>query len=149
MNCPKCTNPDTKVLDSRLTRAGKAVRRRRECTTCHYRFSTLEEMRILDLGVEKRNGRVVPFREEKLEYGIRKAFNKRKVDSDKIDSIVQKIVDEVVKVDKNPIKSTRIGRLVLKVLKQEDEAAYICFWSMFGDFETADEFSKLLKQFGE
>jgi len=106
-------------------------------------------MRILDLGVEKRNGRVVPFSEEKLEYGIRKAFNKRKVDSDKIDSIVQKIVDEVVKVDKNPIKSTRIGRLVLKVLKQEDEAAYICFWSMFGDFETADEFSKLLKQFGE
>jgi transcriptional repressor NrdR len=149
MNCPKCTSPDTKVLDSRLTRKGRAVRRRRECIVCHYRYSTLEETRILDLGVEKRNGRIVPFHEQKLEDGIRKAFNKRSIDSEKIDSIVQKVIDEVIKADKNPIKSTRIGQLVLKVLKKEDEAAYICFWAMFGDFETAEEFSRLLQEFGE
>ena len=147
MKCPKCKNKDTKVLDSRVTKGGKAIRRRRECEKCRFRFTTLEEMRILDLSVEKRNGRVMPFSEEKLERGIRKAFNKRTINPEKIDAILQRVLEEIIKLDKNPIKTARIGRIVLKVLKEMDEAAYICFSAMFGDFDTAEDFNKLLKQF--
>jgi len=70
MYCPKCGHKTTRVYDSRLTQNGKAVRRRRVCPKCKYRFTTLEEIKILDLYVEKRNGQIVPFEIEKIETGI-------------------------------------------------------------------------------
>ena len=139
----------TRVYDSRLTQNGKAVRRRRVCPKCKYRFTTLEEIKILDLYVEKRNGQIVPFEIEKIETGIRKSFNKRKVDNIKIAKLVQKVVEDIVATGKNPIKSTRIGKIVLKNLREVDEAAYICFWAMYGSFDTAEDFNKLLKEFNE
>lgn len=147
MNCPKCHFPETKVYDSRQNRGGKSVRRRRECLRCEYRFTTTEEVRIIDLKVEKRNGQLVDFDQDKLESGIRKAYNKRTVDSDKINDLVQQVIEDVVALGKNPIKSTRVGKLVLKNLRKLDEAAYICYWAMFGNFETAEEFNDLLKEF--
>lgn len=147
MICPKCKYKNTKVLDSRLTKKDRAIRRRRVCEKCGFRFSTLEEVRILELNVEKRNGRVIPFSEEKLRAGVRKSFNKRNVDNEKIDLIVEKVIDEIIKSDKNPIKSTKIGRLVLKVLKNVDEAAYISFMAMFENFDTTQDFNKLLREF--
>jgi transcriptional repressor NrdR len=149
MYCPKCLNLHTDVSDSRVINDGKTVRRRRVCPKCGYRFSTLESVKILDLKVEKRNGRMVMFDEEKLERGVRKAFNKRNIDPVKIEKIVQAVQEEILKLDKKIIKSTRIGRIVLRVLKKYDEAAYICFWSMFGDFETAEDFNELLKEIKE
>lgn len=123
------------------------MRRRRECLQCGYRFTTLEEVRILDIKVEKRNGQIVDFDQDKLELGIRKAFNKRRVDNQKINLLVQKVIDDIIASGKNPIKSTRIGRILLRNLRNVDEAAYICYWSMFGNFETAEEFNNLLKEF--
>jgi transcriptional repressor NrdR len=149
MQCPKCKNKDTKVLDSRTTNNDKSIRRRRQCNKCEFRFSTIEEIKILDLAVEKRNGRVEPFSEDKLTRGVRRAFNKRNIDQVKIDTIVQKIIDEVIKLDKSPIKATKLGRIVLKVLKQLDEAAYISFWSMYGDFDSVTDFKKLIEEFEE
>lgn len=149
MFCPKCSREHTDVSDSRVINDGKNVRRRRICPHCSYRFSTLEAVKILDLKVEKRNGRLVMFDEEKLERGIKKAFNKRNVDPEKIERILQQVIEEVVRLDKKVVKSTKIGRIVLKVLKQTDEAAYICFWAMFGDFETAEDFNELLKEIKE
>jgi transcriptional repressor NrdR len=147
MICPKCQNEETKVYDSRLSKNGRTTRRRRECLKCGYRFTTLEEVRVLDLKVEKRNTQIVDFDQEKLEMGIRKAYNKRSIDNDKIATLVQKVTEDILALDKNPIKSTRIGRIVLKNLRNFDEAAYICYWAMFGNFETADEFNRLLKEF--
>lgn len=149
MYCPKCLHNNTDVSDSRVINEGKNVRRRRVCPECSYRFSTLEAVKILDLKVEKRNGRLVMFDEEKLERGIRKAFNKRNIDPVKIEKIVQEVQEEILKLDKKIIKSVRIGRLVLRVLKKHDEAAYICYWAMFGDFETAEDFNELLKEIKE
>jgi len=149
MYCPKCGHKTTRVYDSRLTQNGKAVRRRRVCPKCKYRFTTLEEIKILDLYVEKRNGQIVPFEIEKIETGIRKSFNKRKIDNIKIAKLVQKVVEDIVATGKNPIKSTRIGKIVLKNLREVDEAAYICFWAMYGSFDTAEDFNKLLKEFNE
>jgi transcriptional repressor NrdR len=147
MICPKCHHKQTKVYDTRVTQSGRATRRRRECEDCNYRFTTLEEVKILDLYVEKKNGQVELFSEEKLETGIKKAFNKRRIDNEKITLLIQKVIEDITEIDKNPIKSTKIGRLVLKNLRNIDEAAYVCYWAMFGNFQSAEEFDKLLKEF--
>jgi transcriptional repressor NrdR len=145
MRCPKCLYKDTKVVDTRSTQNGRSIRRRRECEKCAYRFTTIEEIKILDLKVEKRNGQIVDFNQETLEKGIRKAFNKRSVNLNKIASVTQKIIDNIIETGKNPIKSTKIGKIVLKNLKQVDEVAYICFAAMFLNFENLDDFSTLVK----
>jgi len=147
MICPKCHHPNTNVYDSRLTRNGRAVRRRRQCDACAYRFTTLEEVKVLDLYVEKRNGQTELFSEAKLERGITKAYNKRRIDQEKISKLVQKITEDILASGKNPIKATRIGKIVLKNLKHTDEAAYICYWAMYGNFDSAESFNKLLKEF--
>lgn len=147
MQCPKCHYPETKVYDTRSSNNGKNIRRRRKCMECKYRFTTLEVVKVLDLKVEKRNGQVVDFDETRLEFGVRKAFNKRNIDNQKISDLVQKVVDDILTTGKNPIKTTRIGKIVLKNLKTTDEAAYICFGAMFWSFESTDDFNKLLDDF--
>ncbi len=146
MHCPKCDFKDTRVYDTREAQAGKSTRRRRECPKCFYRFTTVEEIKVLDLKVEKRNGQMVDFSQDKLEYGIKKAFNKRTIDNQKISQLVQKVIEEVVATGKNPVKTTKIGKLVLKNLKNTDEAAYICFGAMFWSFDSLDDFNKLLEE---
>jgi transcriptional repressor NrdR len=145
VNCPKCHNSETKVYDTRVTQNGKITRRRRECLKCQHRFTTIEEVKVLDLMVEKRNGQTVPFSEEKLEKGIRKAFNKRRVDNGKITILVSKVTEDILAADKNPIRSTRIGKIVLKNLEKVDKVAYICYSAMFSNFENEDDFIKLIK----
>lgn len=145
MRCPKCLYKDTKVVDTRSTQNGRSIRRRRECEKCAYRFTTIEEIKILDLKVEKRNGQIVDFNQSTLEKGIKKAFNKRSVNLNKISAVTQKIIDNILETGKNPIKSTKIGKIVLKNLKQIDEVAYICFAAMFLNFENLDDFSSLVK----
>jgi transcriptional repressor NrdR len=147
MICPKCHNTNTKVYDTRVTQNGRATRRRRECEKCGYRYTTLEEIKLLDLYVEKKNGQVELFSQDKLESGVRKAFNKRRIDNEKVATLVQKVIEDITETDKNPIKSTKIGKIVLRNLRETDEAAYICYWAMFGNFESAVEFNKLLKEF--
>lgn len=146
MNCPRCHSSSTSVYDTRISKAGKATRRRRECPDCGFRFTTIEEVKILDLKVEKRNGQMVDFSEEKLEKGIKKAFNKRNTDNIRITELVQKVTDDILATGKNPIKSTKIGRLVLKNLKTIDEAAYVCYGAMFWNFESVEDFQELLRE---
>lgn len=144
MRCPKCNFSDTKVYDTRTTQSGRKVKRRRECLHCNYRFTTIEEIKAVDLKVEKRSGQIIDFDQEKLEVGIRKAFNKRRVDREKISYLVQKITEDVVGTGKNPIKSVRIGKIVLNNLRQIDEAAYITFAAMFLNFESIEDFQNVL-----
>ena len=149
MRCPKCLNQDTKVCDTRNTQSGRMVRRRRECEKCQYRFTTIEEVKILDLKIEKRNGQLVDFSEESLSKGIKKSFNKRSVNLNKINNVIQKTIDDILETGKNPIKSTKIGKIVLKNLKEVDEVAYICFASMFLNFENLNDFSRLVRSIDE
>jgi transcriptional repressor NrdR len=144
MRCPKCNFPNTKVYDTRVSHHGKVTRRRRECYKCSYRFTTIEEIKVMDLKVEKRNGQVTDFSEEKLEQGIRKAFNKRTIDNQKIATVVQRVVDDVLATGKKTVKATKIGKLVLKHLKEVDEAAYICYGAMFWSFSSVKDFNRLL-----
>lgn len=147
MICPKCRSTSTGVYDSRSTHGGRGIRRRRQCADCSYRFTTIEEVKILDLKVEKRNNQIVDFDQEKLELGIRKSFNKRPIDNEKFNKLSQQVIEDILETDKNPIKSTKIGQLVLKNLRNFDEAAYICYSAMYGNFKSVDDFNKILLDF--
>ena len=92
---------------------------------------------------------MIPFDESKIEKGVKKSFNKRTINEEKIQRIVQEVVERVLSEDENPIKSKKIGKIVLKTLQKHDEAAYICFWSMYGNFDSAEDFNRLLSQFDD
>src|SRR5437870_3836135 len=146
MRCPNCSNDDTKVLDSRPIADGMAIRRRRECTKCGTRFSTHEEMEILDLAVVKRDGSTETYLREKIEAGIRKAFEKRPLTHDDFHSLIAGIEQDILKLNKNQISSKEIGNIVMKRIKGQDQVAYIRFASVYRQFADVDEFVKEAKK---
>lgn len=147
MRCPACNHEETKVIDSRVASDGLSIRRRRECESCAFRFSTYEEVEILDLQVEKRNGSVEPYSREKLEIGIRKALEKRPVLSDQFKQLISEIEQEIQKKMKdNRIESKEIGNTVIRKLKKYDQVAYIRFASVYRQFEDIEEFKKELQK---
>ena len=146
MRCPNCSNDDTKVLDSRPIADGMAIRRRRECTKCGARFSTHEEMEILDLTVTKRDGKSEAYMREKIENGIRKAFEKRPLSHDDFHSLIAGIEQDLLKTGKGEISSKEIGNIVMKRIKGKDQVAYIRFASVYRKFADVEEFVKEAKK---
>lgn len=147
MYCPKCKSSDTSVLDSRVINEGRTIKRRRECSKCSYRFTTHEDLKVLDLYVTKRSGQEVSYNKDKLKKSIEKSFNKRKVNVDLVNSLVESVTDDVMKLGKDTVSSDEIGNIVLNNLNSSDEAAYICYMAMFKNFATATDFIELVKQF--
>ncbi len=147
MRCVKCQNEDTKVLDSRPIEEGSAIRRRRECEKCGFRFSTYEELEILDLYVIKKDGRKELYSREKLERGIRRAFEKRPHTDDTLRKLVSAIEQEIQKkASSGEIKSEDIGEIVMKKIKRIDKIAYIRFASVYRQFEDVEEFKEERKK---
>lgn len=147
MLCPKCLCLDTQVYDSRIINQNKTIKRRRECNSCHYRFITIEEVKVTDIYIKKRNGQEVTFNKEKLRNSIIKAFNKRKINIDLINKVTEQVTEAIIAKTDDTVSSITIGNLVLNILRDNDQAAYICYMSMFANFETAKDFIQLLKQF--
>lgn len=146
MRCPNCQNEDTKVLDSRPISDGLAIRRRRECTKCGARFSTHEEMEILDLTVVKRDGRTEAYMREKIEAGIRKAFEKRPLSRDDFHALMSGIEQDIQKTGKEEITAKEIGNIVMRRIKSKDQVAYIRFASVYRQFADVEEFVKEAKK---
>lgn len=147
MNCPNCQNADTKVLDSRPVVEGNAIRRRRECDKCSFRFSTYEEIEILDLSVVKSDGRTQPYVRDKLEAGVRKPFEKLVHDPDVIKQIVSRVEQEIQKkAHDGSISSKEIGDIVMKQIKKVDKVAYIRFACVYRAFEDVEEFKMELQK---
>jgi len=147
MKCPACHHQDTKVTDSRLINEGMAIRRRRECLECGFRFSTYEEVEILNLTIIKRDGRTEPYNKEKLELGLRKAFEKRPLTQDEFKKLVSRIERDIQLAEKdNEMKSSRIGEIIMKHLKKKDAVAYIRFASVYRSFKDAQTFQRELKK---
>jgi transcriptional repressor NrdR len=146
MRCPNCTHEETKVLDSRPVNEGLAIRRRRECSDCSFRFSTYEEMEILDLVVEKRDGRCQPYMREKIEAGIRKAFEKRPLTRDDFQAIISSVEQDVQKLGKDKVTTKEIGSIVMKHIKKKDQVAYIRFASVYRQFADVEEFVREAKK---
>lgn len=147
MQCPSCSHEDTKVIDSRVAADGLSIRRRRECESCSFRFSTYEEVEILDLQVQKRDGTIEAYSREKLETGLRKALEKRPITREAFKQLVSEIEQEIQKKMKdNRIESREIGNIVVRKLKKYDQVAYIRFASVYRQFEDIEEFKKELQK---
>ncbi|MEA2088844.1 MAG: transcriptional regulator NrdR [Patescibacteria group bacterium] len=146
MKCFNCHYFDTKVIDSRLTNQDFAVRRRRECLKCGFRFSTLEEAVIFDLTIVKQNhGREV-YNKEKVEKGLKKALEKRQTSDEKFKKLVNQIEIDLQKLKKKEIESKEIGEIIMKRLKGVDKVAYIRFASVYKSFEDPETFRKEINE---
>lgn len=146
MFCPVCNHQDTKVIDSRVVNEGSSIRRRRECEKCGYRFSTTEEVELLDLTVVKRDGRREAYAREKLVRGLEKALEKRPYTETGFQRLVRKIERDIQKKRRGEITSMDIGELIMKHLKHFDKVAYIRFASVYRSFEDVKTFERELKK---
>ena len=148
MRCPKCGGQDDKVIDSRASREGATIRRRRECIACGFRFTTYEEVEHEGLLVLKRDGRREEFSKDKLMSGIKKACQKRPISPKVIEDLVEKIVNEVTDKHEREVPGEVIGKLVMDALRQMDEVAYVRFASVYRRFQEATDFVHEVKKLG-
>lgn len=147
MQCPLCNKEETKVIDSRVASDGFAIRRRRECLSCKSRFSTLEQMEILDAKVEKNDGTTESYDRAKLEKGLQKALEKRPISQEQFSQLISEIERDIQKkITDNTISSKEIGKIVIRKLKKYDQIAYIRFASVYRQFEDVEEFKEVLKK---
>lgn len=145
MKCPICYHPDTKVLDSRVATDGLSIRRRRECLKCAFRFSTYEELEILDVSLVKRDGRREAYSRDKLISGLKKASEKR-INDDKFKKLVHMIERDIQALKTNEVSSQEVGRIVMKNLKKVDQIAYIRYASVYESFKNVQEFKRELNK---
>jgi len=145
MHCPVCKNKDSKVVDSRVATDGMSIRRRRECEKCNYRYSTLEEVELLDLTVVKREGKREAYSREKLSKGLKKALEKRPYEEEDLKKIIHRIERDIQKKKTNELSSEQLGDIVMKHLKGFDKVAYIRFASVYRSFEDVETFEQELK----
>jgi transcriptional repressor NrdR len=146
MRCPRCGCQDDKVIDSRASREGATIRRRRQCIVCGHRFTTYEEVEHQGLMVLKRDGRHEEFSKEKLLSGIKKACQKRPISLKVIEDLVEKIVDEVTDNYEHEVPAEAIGKLVVDGLRGIDDVAYVRFASVYRRFQEATDFVHEVKK---
>jgi len=149
MRCPFCGHEDTQVKDSRPTEDSSAIRRRRFCTNCGQRFTTIERVQLRELTVVKSDNRRVPFDRDKLARSIRIALRKRPIQEERIERVVNGIVRQLESTGENDIPSKQIGELVMETLKEVDPVAYVRFASVYRNFREAKDFEAFLGALGE
>ena len=147
MRCPKCGSRDDKVIDSRQSRDSSSIRRRRECLSCTYRFTTYEEIERSDLRVVKRDRTHEPFDRRKLASSIAKAFEKRSTSLVTLEEMVDEIVHEL-ETSGREVSSADIGATVLQKLRELDEVAYLRYASVHQRFQDPDEFVDAVQALG-
>ena len=140
MKCPFCGFEEDKVVESRISRGGEAVRRRRECLSCARRFTTYEYVEKSPLLVVKRDGRREPFERQKLLNGILTACRKRPIPKERIESIVDDIESTLSNPETVEVSSQRIGEEVIRRLRNLDQVSYVRFASVYRRFEEPSEF---------
>jgi len=146
MKCPYCTKINNKVIDSRISKDGRMIRRRRECLECGRRFTTYEKLEEVLPMVVKKDGRREPFNREKITSGIRKACQKRPVSMTDIEEFVDTLELYFQELGKKEIDSSEIGERVITKLKEWDEVAYVRFASVYRQFKDINEFMMELQQ---
>jgi transcriptional repressor NrdR len=149
MRCPKCGRVDDKVIDSRSSREGSVIRRRRECLSCSHRFTTYEEIEHEGLMVIKRDGRREQFSKEKLFSGVRKACQKRPISPKIIEDLVERIVDEITDKYEREVPCMAVGERVMEGLRDIDEVAYVRFASVYRRFQEATDFVPAVQKLEE
>jgi transcriptional repressor NrdR len=141
VNCPFCRNGDSRVVDSRSTEDGTAIRRRRQCLQCGRRFSTVE---TASLSVVKRSGVSEPFSRAKIVTGVRKACQGRRVGEDELALLAQKVEESIRAQGAAEIDAHEIGLSILGPLRELDEVAYLRFASVYQGFESLEDFESAI-----
>jgi len=145
MKCPFCAEINNKVIDSRLGKDGRMIRRRRECLNCKKRFTTYEKVESVLPMVVKKDGRREPFNNEKIRVGIQMACQKRPISINKIDDFVDSLAQLFQESGHREINSSEIGERVIERLKSWDDVAYVRFSSVYRQFKDINEFMTELK----
>ncbi|HKF95220.1 MAG TPA: transcriptional regulator NrdR [Gammaproteobacteria bacterium] len=145
MRCPFCGEQDTRVIDSRLAGDGDQVRRRRECLSCAERFTTYESAELSLPRIVKRDERREPFSDSKLRTGILHAFEKRPVETDHIEAIVNRVKRRILAAGEREVPSRHIGEWVMEELRPVDQVAYVRFASVYRSFEDVQAFREIIE----
>ncbi len=145
MKCPFCGALDNRVLDSRLSKDGAAIRRRRQCLACSRRFTTYEHIEEMSLMVIKKDGRREPFNRQKILEGIKKACQKRPISINKIEAFIDELERSYQESGLKEIPTSDIGEKVVSKLHEWDKVAYVRFASVYKDFKDVTEFMQELK----
>ena len=145
MKCPFCGDVNNKVIDSRLSKDGCAIRRRRECSECNRRFTTYEYIEEISLMIIKKDGRRESFNRGKVSYGIKKACEKRDISIHIIEQLIDDIERDLRETGEKEIPSYTIGEKVMEKLYQFDDVAYVRFASVNREFKNVNDFVSELK----
>ncbi len=150
MKCPFCSYEDSKVLDSRPTNEGTAIRRRRECLRCKKRFTTYEKIEMIPVMVIKKDGRRESFDRDKIKFGLIRSCEKRPVSREKIENASDRIEKNIQNSMKKEIYSKDVGEMVMEELKKLDEVSYVRFASVYREFKDlqtfVDELEKIINK---
>jgi transcriptional repressor NrdR len=149
VHCPFCNHDDTKVTDSRLAGEGHQIRRRRECQACGERFTTFETAELVMPQVVKNDDTRQPFDEGKLRAGIMKAFEKRPVSREHVESAIARICHRLRVLGEREVASRAIGEIVMEELRQLDEVAYVRYASVYHRFQDVDAFREQIEKLGQ
>ncbi len=146
MKCPYCSNPDTRVVDSRPAEDGASIRRRRSCDLCGKRFTTYEKVETIHLIIIKKDNAREQYSRMKIENGVIRACYKRPVPADEIEQMVDRIETGIFSLEEKEISSSVIGEMVMDGLKDLDEVAYVRFASVYREFKDVNTFMDELKK---
>ncbi len=149
MRCPFCGHEDSQVKDSRPTEDGASIRRRRSCQECGARWTTFERVQLRELTVTKKGGKKEPFDREKLQRSLRIALQKRPVEDEQIERIVNSIQRRLESLGEAELPSKVIGEIVMDVLADLDPVAYVRFASVYRNFREAKDFEKFIGTLSE
>ncbi len=145
MKCPFCAEIDNKVIDSRLSKDGNVIRRRRECIICSRRFTTYEHIEEIPVMIVKKDGRREVFSREKLRSGLQKACQKRDISVNVIDEFLDELERDLREAGEKEISSNKIGEKVMAKLHELDDVAYVRFASVYREFKDVNDFVSELK----
>ncbi|MDT8436056.1 MAG: transcriptional regulator NrdR [Gemmatimonadota bacterium] len=146
MRCPRCDHVEDRVVDSRLSRGGRSIRRRRECLDCRTRFTTYEHIEQEPLTVSKTSGAIEPFDRAKLRRSIGIACAKRPISLAVIEELVDGIEERIEALDEREVSSQFIGELVMERLRALDQVAYVRFASVYRNFQDTTEFMEEVRE---
>lgn len=148
MRCPFCGHTESQVKDSRPSEDGAAIRRRRMCPECGGRFTTFERVQLRELIIVKRSGRRSPFDRDKLVRSVGLATQKRPVEPERVERMINGIVRQLESMGETELPSSTVGEMVMKALKSLDDVAYVRYASVYRDFKETSDFAKFLTEEG-
>lgn len=145
MKCPYCRELENKVIDSRMTKEGNAVRRRRECISCNHRFTTYERVEEVPLVLIKKDGRRETFDRNKVLAGMQRACEKRDISMNTLEESVDELERELQEMGEKEIPSSVVGSRIMTILHELDDVAYVRFASVYREFKDINDFMSELK----